>query len=64
MALNRKKSCRELKKRGVEKLKVVYSTEKAIPTEAPFPGSIAFVPSVAGLIIAGEVTKDIIGYTE
>jgi len=55
---------RELKKRGVEKLKVVYSTEKAIPTEAPFPGSIAFVPSVAGLIIAGEVTKDIIGYTE
>lgn len=53
---------RELKKRGVEKLKVVYSTEKAIPTQASYPGSIAFVPSVAGLIIAGEVVKDIIGY--
>lgn len=52
---------RELKKRGVEKLKVVYSTEKAISTQAPYPGSIAFVPSVAGLIIAGEVVKDIIG---
>lgn len=52
---------RELKKRGVEKLKVVYSTEKAIPTQAPYPGSIAFVPSVAGLIIAGEVIKELLG---
>ncbi len=64
---------RELKKRGVKKLKVVYSTEKAIkPTEMceentgrrSTPGSIAYVPSVAGLLIAGEVIKDIIGYKE
>ncbi|MGN0335222.1 MAG: ThiF family adenylyltransferase [Lachnospiraceae bacterium] len=55
---------RELKKRGVEHLKVVYSREEAIRRETeerkPVPGSIAFVPSVAGLIIAGEVVKDII----
>ena len=74
---------RELKKRGVKKLKVVYSTEK--PTRPlddmsvscrtncicppgaahkcterrDIPGSVAFVPSVAGLIIAGEVVKDL-----
>ena len=53
---------RELKKRGVKQLKVVYSTEKAIKTGADFPGSIAFVPSVAGLIVAGEVIRDLIGY--
>lgn len=63
---------RELKKRGVKKLKVVYSTEQAItPREnatetkgasgRPAPGSIAFVPSVAGLIVAGEVVKEIVG---
>lgn len=61
---------RELKKRGIEKLKVVYSKEKALtPQEIEeegshgkrqTPGSNAFVPSVAGLIIAGEVVKDII----
>lgn len=56
---------RELKKRGVKKLKVVYSKEEAIKTESqdggrPLPGSIAFVPSTAGLIIAGEVVKDLI----
>ncbi|WP_036610745.1 tRNA threonylcarbamoyladenosine dehydratase [Oribacterium sp. P6A1] len=74
----------ELKKRGVRKLKVVYSEEKALkpiedvsvsyennstcPPESEFkaekrrstPGSIAFVPSVAGLILAGEVVKDLI----
>lgn len=76
---------RELKKRGVKKLKVVYSEEK--PTRPlddmsiscrthcicppgakhkcterrDIPGSTAFVPSVAGLIIAGEVVKDIVG---
>ena len=56
---------RELKARGVKKLKVVYSKEK--PQKCgeehgkPIPASIAFVPSVAGLIIAGEVIKDIIG---
>ena len=60
---------RELKKRGVERLKVVYSEEKPL-TPAPsgeetgrraVPGSTAFVPSVAGLIIAGQVIKDLIG---
>lgn len=57
---------RELKKRGVDKLKVVYSQEKPLtPSEVPvgrrqIPGSIAFVPSVAGLILAGEVVKDLI----
>ncbi|MCI9126595.1 MAG: tRNA threonylcarbamoyladenosine dehydratase [Eubacterium sp.] len=61
---------RELKKRGIQNLKVVYSKEKAlIPQEIAeenakhikrqIPGSNAFVPSVAGLIIAGEVIKDI-----
>ena len=53
---------RELKKRGVKKLKVVYSTpganQKCTEPRA-IPGSIAFVPSVAGLILAGEVVKDL-----
>lgn len=49
----------ELKKRGVKKLKVVYSTEPAV-VKAQTPASIAFVPSVAGLIIAGEVVKGIL----
>ena len=61
---------RELKKRGVTKLKVVYSEEEPIslPESEPqpngrrsTPGSTAFVPSVAGLIIAGEVIKDLTG---
>lgn len=53
---------RELRKRGVESLKVVYSTEAAIrPAGEKTLGSIAFVPSVAGLIVAGEVVKDLIG---
>lgn len=73
----------ELKRRGIKKLRVVYSKEKPIPPIADedpngengclskadkvpgkrqVPGSTAFVPSVAGLIIAGEVIKDIIGY--
>ena len=57
---------RELKARGVKKLKVVYSEEpplKAVVEEDKTrhaPGSIAFVPSVAGLILASEVIKDII----
>ena len=74
---------RELKKRGIKKLKVVYSKEKALtpidetenscrshcicpPGSArtctqrrQIPGSTAFVPSVVGLIIAGEVIKDL-----
>ncbi len=49
---------RELKKRGVKKLKVVYSKEEPTLKCTP-PGSIAFVPSVVGLIIASEVVKDI-----
>lgn len=58
----------ELKKRGIKKLKVVYSEEQALqPVEVSeeeiqkrtIPGSTAFVPSVAGLIIAGEVIKDL-----
>ena len=76
---------RELKKRGVKKLKVVYSEEQPTrPIEdmsiscrtncicppgaehkcterRDIPGSVAFVPSVVGLIIAGEVIKDIAG---
>ena len=74
---------RELKKRGVKKLKVVYSTEQPVEQQEDMsiscrkncicppvakhkcterraiPGSIAFVPSVAGLILAGEVVKDL-----
>ncbi len=51
----------ELKKRGVKKLKVVYSQEAPIKHEGQrLPASIAFVPSVVGLIIAGEVIKDLI----
>ena len=51
---------RELKKRGVDHLKVVYSKEEPKKPAADFPASIAFVPSVAGLIIAGEVVKDLV----
>ena len=62
---------RELKKRGIKKLKVVYSEEKPISPAGDIdidctgrravPGSTAFVPSVAGLIIAGEVIRDLTG---
>lgn len=62
----------ELKKRDIKKLKVVYSKEEPIKikggneevngenTKKRVPGSVSFVPSVAGLIIAGEVIKDLI----
>ena len=59
----------ELKKQGVKKLKVVYSKEKPIVPQSTeqqiiskkcVPGSVSFVPSVMGLIIAGEVIKDLI----
>ncbi len=59
---------RELKNRGVKALKVVYSTEAAITplftqkdeeSRKISPGSTSFVPSVAGLILAGEVVKSI-----
>ena len=74
---------RELKKRGVKKLKVVYSEELPVRPirnvesdskaedsnlldekkirRKDTPGSVAFVPSVAGMIIAGEVVKDLCG---
>ena len=63
---------RELKKRGIKDLKVVYSTEEPLqpigghksPSEdssrRSTPGSVAFVPSVAGLCIASEIVKDLI----
>ena len=57
---------KELKTRGIKKLKVVYSKEEPIKRQAndelrkKVPASISFVPSVAGLIIAGEVIKDIL----
>lgn len=59
----------ELKRRGVKSLKVLFSKENPIKVSAPLeegskrrsiPGSIAFVPATAGLIIASEVAKDII----
>lgn len=65
----------ELKKRNIEKLKVVYSEELPVQPAAEgqlleeeqsgsrkrsIPGSVAYVPSVAGLLIAGEVVKDLI----
>lgn len=63
---------KELKARGIKKLKVIYSKEDPIKptmessekTGRPTPGSISFVPSVAGLIIAGEVVKDMIKFNE
>ena len=53
---------KELKKRGIQDLKVLYSKEEPIKhdVESRTPASISFVPSVAGMIIAGEVIKDII----
>lgn len=61
---------KELRKRGVERLKVVYSEEEALTPEGvteelpqgrrSIPGSVSFVPSAAGLILAGEVIKDIV----
>ena len=51
----------ELKKRGVKKLKVLYSKETPIKQAGQrIPASISFVPPVAGLIIAGEVVRDLI----
>ena len=60
----------ELRKRGIERLKVVYSSETPVRMRKEMaekemrqpPGSIAFVPSVVGLIMAGEAVKDIIGF--
>lgn len=50
----------ELRRRGINHLKVVFSDEPPInPTGERTPGSISFVPSVVGLIIAGEIIKDL-----
>lgn len=51
---------RELKKRGITGVKVLYSEEEPVKTETRTPGSISFVPSVAGLIIAGEVVQSVL----
>lgn len=57
---------KELKQRGVKHLKVLYSKEEPLKSGIigengkAIPGSISFVPSVAGLIIAGEVIKDLL----
>ena len=51
---------KRLKEINIKKLKVVYSEEEAIKTNTTVLGSISFVPSVAGLVIASEVIKDII----
>ena len=62
---------KELKKRGIHHLKVVYSQEEALTPDVDpeelartgkrqIPGSVAFVPGAAGLILAGEVVKDLI----
>lgn len=56
---------RECRRRGITGVKVVYSKEKPLRSESReaeetgVPGSIAFVPSVAGLILAGEVVRDL-----
>jgi len=52
---------RELKKRGIEGVKVLYSEEEPVKCGNRTPGSVSFVPSVAGLIIAGEVVKYLSG---
>ena len=62
----------ECKKRGIKNVKVLYSKEKALPPlssnyddedDSDAPGSCSFVPSVAGLIIAGEIIKDLTSQT-
>ncbi len=51
---------RELRNRGIRGVKVLYSEEEPVKTANRTPASISFVPSAAGLIIAGEVIKDLI----
>lgn len=54
---------KELKERGIAGVKVLYSTEEPLKTDlGRTPASISFVPACAGLMIAGEVIKDLIGY--
>lgn len=52
----------ELRKRGIQNVKVLFSTEEPIKGSA-FVASVSFVPSVAGLLIAGEVVRDIAAST-
>lgn len=54
---------KELRKLNISHLKVLYSKEEPIKTNSSTPASISFVPSVAGLLIAGEVVREIIGVT-
>ena len=65
---------KELTKRGIRHLKVVYSQEEALtPTgweeeaaalgKRQIPGSVAFVPGAAGLLLAGEVVRDLAGFS-
>ncbi len=60
---------KELAKRGITKVKCLYSEENPVKsltkdeeTGKPIPGSISFVPSVAGLLIASEVVKDLLSW--
>lgn len=50
----------ELKKKGIHKVKVLFSKEKNRKTESVERGSVSFVPAIAGFMIAGEVIKDLI----
>lgn len=51
---------KELKKLNIQHLKVLYSKEEPLKTNTASPASISFVPSVAGLLIAGEIVRDMI----
>lgn len=51
---------KELKKLNIQHLKVLYSKEEPLKTNTTSPASISFVPSVAGLLIAGEIVRDMI----
>jgi tRNA A37 threonylcarbamoyladenosine dehydratase len=63
---------KELKKRGISHLKVVFTTEESLKPEGmaeeaaalgkrQIPGSTSYIPGIAGLLLAGEVIKDIAG---
>ena len=51
---------RELRRRGIEGVDVLYSKEEPVKTGSSVPGSISFVPSTAGLLIAGHVVNRIL----
>lgn len=52
---------RELRKRGIKHLKCVYSKEQPVDTGSRTPASISFTPPVAGMLLASQVIRDIIG---